>query len=367
LVRSSSFRLLAAVLVAIATSFGVLVLFIALAGGLQELPRILGASRWWLFMLAPLGLPPFYLAHAARLRLALGKIHQPVPPLRPVAGYLLCGNVINLLLPGMGGEFLSAYFLRRFDGVPMSTALAAQTYAKVVGLATNVVLALVGVAFVSSAAKTGPGAMQWGHYFWIGLGFLLATLLVGILFPGLVRLAARLLRALFRVDGGELSAGRLRRLVAEATAGLERIAELFATLRRAGPGTLLRLSGLTLCINAAFSVALFVGFVAVGYQPPFYQLLLFYSVLTIMGITMVLLMGAAVAMEVTALAFWSQLSPLGSTQILVAVLSFKVWQVVELLAAVAVFYLLMLRHKVPQEEVEQLINNRGKGPPEEAR
>jgi hypothetical protein len=87
--------------------------------------------------------------------------------------------------------------------------------------------------------------------------------------------------------------------------------------------------------------------------------MLFYSVVTIVALTLMLVMGAAVAMEITALAFWTQLSPLGPTQILVAVLSFKVWQVVELTAAVVVFSLLMAHHRVPRQEVEQLVSRRG--------
>lgn len=334
-------------------SVGLLFFVVYVLGDLEKVPAVLERTNWKLFFLAPLAVPVFYIMHGLRLSIALKSAGAPPVRLRDMARCILAGNLVNAALPGMGGELVTAYLGSKFYKVKMPFMLASSAYSKVVALATNVSLALVGLLLMPPVSETGrlPGLTL---LFKVALGGLLAAALLALMFPGLVEFGGKVLRWMFRVSRPEPT--RWSKFAGKAANGLDKTAELFRTLRRTGIRTTLKLVSVTLLVNCAFSFALVVGFISVGYWPEFYQVLLFYSVLIIIFITTMIFVGGVGAVELTAIAYWSQITGLNSAEILVAMLAVKLWQLFEM--GTAMFLLQGYFSRLPKEDVMALLRRR---------
>lgn len=345
--------------VMVPVSIGMLFLLVYLFGDADNLPAVLERTQWRWFLFVPLLVPLFYTLHAIRMSIALKSLGAPVPSKPALATCILTGNLVNALIPGMGGELVQAYFLSRFYSVPMPAVLASSAYTKVVGLATNVCLALVGIWLMPAArldGLTGGGVLTLSLLLKVCLAALLTALVVALVFPGVVRWSASLLRRIFRVATSDKPLSRIRSLAARAADGLESTAGMFSSLRTAGLKTTLKVVGVTLLINATFSTCMFLGFRAVGYWPVLYQLFLFYSMLTIILISAMIFLGGIAATELAALAYWTHLTGLSTSEILVAMLAVKTWQVLEMATAVVLLFR-FLSH-LSKEEVTSLFRKR---------
>jgi hypothetical protein len=343
--------------VMIPMSIGMLFVMVYLFGDLDNLPVVLERTRWYFFIPVPFLLPLFYLLHATRISVALRSIDAPMPPKVALATCILSGNMVNAIVPGMGGELVQAYFLKRFFHVPMPAVLASSAYTKVVGLATNVCLAMVGIWLMpADKGQDSSGIFTLSLLLKVSLGGLLAALTVGLVFPGVVRWGASLMRRVFRTTDGATNPSRFRSLAAKAADGLERTAGLFSTLRTAGPMTTLKVIGVTLLINSVFSTCMLLGFLAVGYTPALYLLFLFYSMLTIVLVSAMIILAGIAATELAALAFWVHLTGLSASEVLVAMLAVKTWQIFEMATAMVLTFR-FLSH-LSKDEIKSLLLRR---------
>lgn len=313
-------------------TLGVLFLLVYLAGDIHNLPAVMSHTRWWLFLPVPLTVPVFYMLHSLRFSLALKSIGAAPSSMTGLATCILSGNLANVLVPGMGGELVTAYLASRFYCVPMPYALASSVFTKVVGLATNVTISLVGIALIPGST---PGATMFDIKLLLeaGLFLLLAAIVGSLVFPTLVNLLARVIRRVFKVGVVTDSPGRLRILASRIADGLDSTAGHFRTLRKGGWRLPAKVSAVTVLINVTFSCSIILGFLAVGYTPLIYEVFIFYSVLVLIFLVAMVFLGGIAAMELTALAYWSQLTGLSASEILVAMLAVKVWQIFEMASA----------------------------------
>jgi hypothetical protein len=335
--------------------FGIVFLF----GDQSNLPAALEKTNWWFFLPVPLTLPLFYCFHALRFAIGFRSISVQPPRLWDLGRSILCGNMVNAIIPGMGGEVVSSYLVSRFHSVSMPHMLATSAYTKVVGLTVNVGMALAGVILMPESDDPesifGPKTLIKG-----ALVVLLAGLALALLFPRAVRVGTALMRRLLRLGEREGEPGRFRALAARVAEGLDRTADHFVTLRKGGLGPAVRICLATVLINLSFSGSLVLGFLAVGYVPVLYEVLMFYSVLTIVFfVAMIFLMGMA-ATELTAIAFWSQLTGLSVSEILVAMLAVKMWQAIELALAALIFY--GYARRIPEEEFRSIFKRSSERP-----
>jgi hypothetical protein len=259
----------------------------------------------------------------------------------------------------MAGEVVLAYLASRFHSVPMPTMLASSAYSKAVGLATNVSLAFLGLLLMPSDRQGIGGEFNLPLLFKTAVGMLLAVLILALVFPRLLHVVANLIRKLFRVARMPEQASKWRVLAAKVADGLDRTAEHFAALRKAGPATAAKVVGATLLINVVFSCIFLLGFMAVGYYPAFYQVLLFNSMLMVVFIATMIFLGALGTMELTAITYWSQVTGLGASEIVVVLAAVRLWQFVEMASALFVFCRYL--SKLSAQDAKALFER--KGPP----
>jgi len=334
---------------------GVLFLVVLVGRDTARLPEVLGDTGWLWFLPVPLLVPIFYLAHALRLSVALKRVGAPVPAVRSLAACILSGNLANVALPAAGGELVLAYLGSRFHSVSMPHMLASSTFTKAVGLATNAALALLGLVLLP-APEAGGSEVSFSRLFNTAVAVLLGVLVAALAFPRLLNVGSRIMRLAFRVEQGPEAASKWRMLAAKVSNGVDRTAEHFAALRRMDLGTAARLVGATLVINIAFCCVLSLGFLAVGHLPPFHQILLFNSILSIVLISTMFFMGALGTMEVTTVAYWSQATGLGVSEIVVVLLAVRLWQFVEMGTAMCIFYRYLSR--LTGQETKELLDHR---------
>jgi len=303
------------------------------SGDFARLPSVLSQTNWLWFSVVPPCVAAFYVLHSIRIRCALADAAKSapgdarLPGVRSLAGCMLTGHVVNTMLPGMGGELVTAYFARKKHSLPMPDYLAASAFTKVVALATNVALAFLGLMLMPPGEEAAGGSEVLANLFNVALGALVAAIALALMFPGLVKWGAHVARWLFRIPSDPEPG--FKRLVKRMSDGLDRTADLFRTLRGAGVWPVVRTVLVTVVINATVAVSMAVGFIAVGFWPQFYQVLLFFSVLTVVRVAAMVLLAVIGVAEVTALAYWTQITGLAPSQILVAYLAVKLWEVVE--------------------------------------
>jgi len=184
----------------------------------------------------------------------------------------------------------------------------------------------------------------------------LLTIVFALVFPNLVHWGAGLLRRMFKLEQQGDRAGRSRAMLVKTSDGLDQTAEHFKALRKGGLATPLKIVGLTLLINVAFSTSLFLGFLAIGYVPVFWQILVFYSVLTIVFISALVFFGGAGAAELTAVAYWSYLTGLSISEIVVAMLAVKAWQFAEMTGAI--YFLVRYISRLSKGEISALFKRK---------
>ena len=313
-----------------------LVVFVAVAGDIKNLPVVLARTDWGWFLLAPLSVPIFYFLHAERVSVALRSIGVTPPPRRGLAACLLSGNLVNVVIPGMGGEVVQAYFASKYHQLSMPHMLAASVYTKVIGLATNVSIAFLAIWLMPAQAAEGIFTVR--NFVQAGLLAAVLGLVCAVAFPDLVHFSARLMRRFFKLKPPDEDTKRLQATLWKAADGLDQTAEHFRRLRRGGVLVALKIAAITLLINVTFSAALLLGFVAIGYIPPFYLLVLFYSILTLVFLSAMVFLGGLAASELAAMTYWSYLTGLSISEILVALLAVKVWQLAEITSAGVVLW-----------------------------
>jgi len=329
-------------------SLAVLMVIVYLAGDYDNLPQVAVRTRWWYFAVVPLTIPIFYWLHALRISIALRSVGRIPPPPQSLATCIWSGTLANVAIPGMGGELISAYLASRFYGVPMPSTLAASAYTKVLGLTANLTIAFLGVALMPAGQDAGAGFFTVRVLVTTALGLLAVAALFSVLFPGLLRFMAGLARRWLKLGPPEREERPLRRLICRAADGLDRTAEDFRAMRKGGLRSAAKIFGITLFINMAFSAALVLGFLAVGFIPALYQVFLFYSVLVVVFLVAMVFLGGLVAVELVALAYWSRLTGLSASEILVAALAVKLWQACEVSAAG--FFFFRFASRMPREE-----------------
>ena len=344
-------------------SVAMLFLILFIAGDFSNLPEVAAHTRWWIFLLVPFSLVVFYLLHGVRLQLALSDLGVGRKKVTDLARYILSGNLVNAMLPGMGGELVTAFFVRRFLAVPMPQYLAASAYTKVVALSVNVALAFLGLLIIPERrAATSSDGFSLAQLFNIALGGLIIVAALALLFPGLLSLAARAARRVFKVPADNVPAPGFKLLVHRSADGLDRTAVHFRAIRRGGLRPFLRVVGVCLLINVTFTSALVMGFIAVGYVPAFHEVLLFFSVQTLIRVAAMVFVASMGVTELTALAYWSQLTGLRPSEILVAMLSVKLWEVLEM--ATASVLLGRYVSRVPRGEFKALLRGQAVTDPE---
>ena len=339
--RKLRLKLLVPILVLAPMGLGVLFAIVYMAGDIENLPRVLARTDWGYFLLAPLSVPLFYFLHAERISVALRSIGATPPPRRKLVPCLLSGNLINIVIPGMGGELVQAYFVSKFHSLSMPHMLAASAYTKVIGLATNVFLAFMAVWLMSDRGDYGVFSVR--NLVQGGLLAAFLAIVLAVAFPDLVKLSSRLMRRVFKLEPPEEDTTKLRKTLWKMADGMDRTAEHFKQLRRGGVWVAAKIVGITLLCNVAFSSALLLGFVAIGYVPELHLLFLFYSILTLVMLSAMIFMGGLAVSELAAVTYWSYLTGLSISEILVALLAVKAWQLAEATAAGLVLWRYLAR------------------------
>lgn len=157
------------------------------------------------------------------------------PPAHGLTALLLAGLLLNYALPGPMGELAAAWFANRRYGVGLADSLASGVAARLVGLITAAVMALI--ASQVADLPVPPGYERWvdGLALLLGAAALCGALAVALPRPWQV-LSAKVLDRLARVRWLERPARR-------AHGGLTQLADALAAVATRGLGPYLRAAG----------------------------------------------------------------------------------------------------------------------------